>query len=523
MDQARQGSAGLNPPDAPPPLHGEYHASRLKGAVSHFLMGRTVSALANFLAAILVVRALAPSAYAVYLLLTGMALILGSASSLGLGETVQRFVPELYIRGMRGAAGRVMLRLLWLRTASLGAACLGFYAAAPTLSSQLELAEWAWAFRLACLMLLSIPLCTFLGVILESIMLQRQVKWIWVAVSLLRLVGIVAASRSGLELDSLLVIDAAAHGLGAVLAAFCLLRCTDRATPRDPAVDSGGLRRRMASFAFFNYLMALAGLFQSNAMNRVVAARFMPGYALAELCFAQAMADMVYRYMPQILLMNTVRPAIMARYAGDRDSAALNRQVNVFLKINLFLLAPLVLLATLCGDGIGAWISQGKYPHAGPLLAGFTILVAMQCHYRKLEMQAQAAERNTLLLAANLIVVFSLVPAALLAGRFGAWGILLAVMAGCIGRDLLLGWRLFRSGMPASPDWGGLFRLVAGAGGAWLILHPFSPPTPSPLAVLTLSLAGSLLFLGLSMLTQPFSRNERDLFNHILGRRIFPW
>jgi O-antigen/teichoic acid export membrane protein len=501
----------------------KYQISGLKAAVSHFLVGRLVSAGGNFLAAILVVRALEPQDYAVYLTLTGLSLILGSITSLGLIETVQRFVPELYVRGQRGMAGAVMLQLLWLRSATLAGAVLAFYAAAPLFAGLLEMAPQASAFRLACPLLAGMPLFIHLGMVLESIMLQRQVKWLWMLVSLLRLSGIVTLAQKGLNLGELLILDAAVYGLGSLLAGYCLLRNIERHDLDTQHSQPGELRRRMTNFAFFNYLMAMAGLFQSNALTRVVAARFIPGYALAELSFAQAMADMIYRYMPQILLVNTLRPAIMARFAADRDTTALNHQVNAFLKLNLFLLAPLLLFTTLCGDAISAWISHSKYPQAGSVLTGFILLVAVQCHYRKLELQAQAVERNSLLLAGNLVVFCSLFPAALLASRYGAWSILTATLAGCLGRDLLVGLNLSGSGLPVSPDWRGLLRLLASAGATYLLLLPFVPDQPGHLAVATLGLASGVLFLAAAFVLKPFSDAERSLINSLLGRRLFYW
>ncbi len=193
------------------------------------------------------------------------------------------------------------------------------------------------------------------------------------------------------------------------------------------------------------------------------------------------------------------------------------------LKLNLFLLAPIVVWIALCGGPLADWISKGKYSETGPLLLGFTGLLVLQCHYRKLELQAQAVEKNALLMACNLFVATSLVPAALLAATIGPWGIVIGVMAGCLCRDTVLTYKLTVSGTPAAPDWAGLVKLFLAAAIPWLVLSPLAGGHASPVAVILLGMGATVLFLATAIVIRPFTARERDALNGLIGRRLFLW
>ncbi len=500
-----------------------FGAASIKPALLHFLGGKTLSALAGLTVTVLAARRLEPREYATYAVLLGAVYILGCVTSLGLVETMQRYLPALCIHRQRGLAMRTMRFILGLRLAVLFPAVAVLVLAAPALAALWDLPDYAWAVQLAGPLFLATTLMFFACQTMETMMLQSQVKWLWVLVSSLRL-GLVGwlAWRHGLDLHRIMVAETAAFGAGGVAGLAMLLAISRPAATREAAPPQD-LRRRMVSFAGLNYLMGLAAMFQSNALSRLVAANILPAMALAEFGFVQALADTVNRYMPHTLLLNTLRPVLMASFAKSRDTVALNRHANLFLKLNLFLLAPVMVLVGLCDGPLAGWISNGRYPDQSWMLLGLTGLLVQQCHYRRLELQAHAAERSGLLLASHLLVIASLAPATLLAMQIGAWGLIAGVALGCLGRDALLMSRLGRAGVPAGVDLPGLLRLAGSAGAAYLLLLPVVPKNPGPLAIAGLGLAGGVLFLAVALVLRPFSPRERDLLNSLLGRRLFPW
>ena len=501
-----------------------YSTKHVRGSLGHFLMGRTLTALAGFTATILVVRGMPPGQYAAYVVIMGLIVLLGGVSTLGLKEVVQRFLPEFSIQGRQRLVRRFLLGTLTVQAVSLVACTAIYYLAVPHITSALSQVPWTEEFRTAWSAIIALTFYSILSMIIEALMLQRLLKWLWTLVSLVRLCLIAWQSHwaGGLTLEAMVHIEALAHGLGVVCMFIPILILTLRPGERQDEDDSPVLGR-IIPFAAYNYCIVLAQMLQGSAVNKLIASRFLPVNVLANFGFAQTLADMSQRYLPNFLLLNLVRPAIIARYSRGTDTDTLLHHANIFTKLNLFLLAPLALWTAVNGRGLTSMLSDGRYGDAGPVLLALILLLAMQCHNRRLELMAQAVERNRLLFIGNLSVVISLVPAILLTPLWGVWGILAPLGGGYLARDIVITAGLRRGGMPSGTDLRGLAVLAASAALPYFPLAAVFGSTRSMPGLLLSGTACLVCFLAVAALLRPFTSRERQAINSITGRKVFVW
>ncbi len=511
---------------AAPGAADSYGAGRMRRAARDFLLGKLSAAVCSFTASILVARWLTPAAYGVYVLLTGLILLLGVVSSLGLREVAQRYLPELAVlRGPR-AAGRAMFAILGVRLLVMLVATAGLYLAAPLLVRLFGQEFPVWAFELTCLPFIGATVFQFSGLLLETLFLQAILKWLLFGVALLKLAGVILvyAVFGDLGLRDMLFIDAITFGVGAVpavlaLAYFTLLRRGAARPLPERAPSGGGLKARIVPFALFNYLTLLAISLQGSAVNKLLLGAAVPASALAVFGFAQTMADIVQRYLPNTLLLNLVRPAIVAHWAESRDQAALAFRVNYFFKLNLVLLLPALAWLMVSGSSLAAVLSAGKYAEAGPYLVGLGGLLVLQCHYRRYELALQALEKTHIYMLGNLFVVASVAVGAWLVYFFGAWGLIGATAAGLVVRDVFLHWKVARIGARLQQDVAGWSRLTLAAVCAWGVFALLLPPRQS----LVLSLLGGAgvmgVFLLLSHVLRAFSPAELGALRGFIGRK----
>ncbi len=518
--------------DRTSPPFSPYGTEALRRAGGHFIAGFVGNALFALITTILIARWLTPRDYAVYTLLSSIVLLLGVISSLGLREAAQRFLPELVVQNhpdSRSLLGVILAGLLGVTFLSLMIAAGIFYLATPRLAETFHMEHAARSFHLACLMLVFSHLFLFSCLMLETFMRQACVKWLVICLALLRLILVFAdhTLNNGLPLNHVLMIEIFCHAVF-LIPALAVLFSYVRIPHEDPKNHIRQeieltLGKRIIPFAAYNYLMILALAFQGGAVNKIVVGAMLPATALALFGFAQTLSDLIQRYLPNTLLLSIVRPAVMAHWTRSRDWEALARFANLFFKVNMFLLLPVLSWLALCGEPLAAILSGGKYRESGHLLFGLSCLLVLQCHNRRYELILQALEHSQILFRGNLFVVVFILPSAWLTQFMGPWGIVLGTFLGMACRDVFTHWSLARFGAAPGFDfraWGGLILAAVLSG---LIVHPFLPAAPGLVHVSAAGPGCLLVFLILAALLRPFNAWERRNINQLLGRPVFIW
>ena len=490
-----------------------YSAAKIRDASSHFVIGKIGTGLLAMGWLVLLVRYMDAPEYGTYVACLAIFEVTNSLSGMGIGEAIQRFLPEVRILGGNQEFGSFLMRALRFRLLSAALFGSAMYLAFDTVtrlagvSPQPGLAPVFTAFFMG-----ESVLRFFNDHLLGALLAQKTAQRILMVKNSVRLL----AGLALIGIAQPLTLNAAfsfevTSAVCALLFAFPEVRQIRREGRLVAQADNAEAVlnwRAIWRYGTFAYLsLCTYQVYGSDAL-RLIVSRFMGSVEMASYGMAAALADTLKRYLPLFLLIAIIRPTLVARYTENRDPAQLNHLCNLVYKINLFFLAPIIASMAVVGDQVGDWISAGKYTHAGMLLTLMTALLATQSLRLIFSMLSATYTFPATTFTATLASTAGLPISILLGLKFGSIG----VLGGSLASDLIwitvLVFRLYFAKCSFIPDWLGIGKLAVAAVAATEASKYFSPYAND---VYSLALAGTLVFVTyvtLAYILRPFGKED---------------
>jgi O-antigen/teichoic acid export membrane protein len=501
-----------------------YAARRASKSLLHFLVGKGASALAGVACLILVVRHMAPDQYGGYVALIAVLDLFYLSTGLGLSTIAQRYVTEFRMRASRRRLQHFLAGLLLKRVGLSIAFTLvlvgGYRWLAPLLSLNLAPALLPWV---AALLVMSASVF-FLEEVLGALLLQGVLQSLAFMRGALKLAAIVYFVHVGgrLDIERVLALECAVALLSLIIG-HALLYLQLRASQFEPDASDAYESAAMHATARRFYLVQLVGQSYGPQVSKLLVTRLLGLGHTAVFGFAQSITDMLRNYLPAHLLAGWIRPLMVSRYVARRNPADLADIANLVLKLNLLGIVPIAVFFVLRGDAFAAWVSGGRYPHAGHLLVLLTLMVGLQTVHLIFSMITITLEQAGANLIAALVAAAGLPLSVLLVQRYGVEG----AACGLLGTELL--WLataarlLARRGFRITWDLGGSARIVAAGGAASVALMLAGFETALPSHVLCSAAIVGVVFVGCSAVLKPLRVPERALVCGIVPARLVIW
>jgi len=497
---------------------------RAKRSLIHFGIGKAGSAMAGFACLVIVVRVLAPEDYGVYVALIAILEIFFLLTGFGLSSIAQRYVAEYRVKAAPARfqsfigsllAGRFALASFFSLLAYLGGGWL-----LPTLN--LERAEKSLA--IFALLLVFGTLVRFLDELFASLLMQGSTQGLQFGRNLLKL-GAMSASLAGggLDLSAMLLIETATHVLSVLAGCFLLRHHVLAFRNGTGGGDEHYANPKLWSVSLRFFAVQVFGQVYGDNALKLVVTRVLGASQTAVFGFAQSITDMLRNYLPAHMLIGWIRPLLVARYVERGDMDELAMLTNLILKLNLFIVTPVIAYFAFQGDILGDLVSGGKYPAVGLMLTCLTVLIAFQTMHLLLSLVTITLERANANIAATVFSCLGLPLAFVLTPRFGVVGVAWSLIASEFIWVVTV-WMLLRlAGIRLNPEWLGNAKVATASAVAFLVVRDFGMPTHSWLAcVLNLLLVG-VVFLVLGALMKPFTSEERAVLGKLLPLRWFVW
>lgn len=498
---------------------------RLRRGLAQFAIGRLVSALLTFALLLVVVRSLPARDYGMYVVLQALLeiiILLGTAPS---NVVAQRYVSEALLPANAGG----LSRLVWgglLVSLSLLVVIAGLMSSlADVVMRQIGVSLESWVFQAFMLAIVADGLCRYVISVFESLFEQgwSRLATIFKAAGKLVGVSVVIVVAGGLDLGGLVAAEAMALVAVAGLSTAMLCRVLGQIVP--PAVEAGPNRFRLSRIGPFVFQMTVAQfvsqLYGPHAV-RLLVSRLLGAAQAALFGFAHSLVFFLQQYLPSQLLAGLIRPVLVAHHAGGGDRAALNEAGNLVLKVNHFIIVPVIVFFGVSGEVFAAWLSAGKYGEAGVLLFGLSGLLVIQSLHFVLSMLTVALEHRFAFWWGTLSAVPGVVVGVLLARLFGVGGLVAGLWVSELLWCLVAWLALRRGGFTFRIDIPGWLKIAACGGVAALpALAATGPMQASPFWQLSASaLLVGVGYLVASALLKPFTAGERARINGLLPR---PW
>ncbi|RZI85836.1 MAG: hypothetical protein EOP38_03560 [Rubrivivax sp.] len=435
-----------------------FGAAHFRASLKAFVLGRAVQGVLAFSLLLLTVRVTASTEYGLYLVLLGLVDVVRPVSSLGVLPTVQQFLPEMALHARPAQLARF---LAWARTVRwliLLLVCGGVYLGWNALCDLLDVGAGARSMALlACVLVATTLAMEYAEAALEAVLEQRLAQRVRVIYTFCRLLGVIALAMFSVpDAKGLVVVDCLAASLCLILAERY---CTARSRLLEPDGSKDFHWREIAHYALhlsFSQLMSAAA---TPGAVRLVVARTLGLDAIAHFGFLQLLIGQINRFLPSLLLINLVRPALIAaRLRGKVDIVA--DACGFLFKSNLLIVWPGIGLAVLCGDWLVAQMSGHKFENLGLELAVMLLALASMTQTQMTVIVFQIHRMSAALGRLSAIALST--PLLALAGaQHSLLGALVGLTLATMLRNAVSMWVLQRSLARVTVDVAGILRVLA--------------------------------------------------------------
>jgi O-antigen/teichoic acid export membrane protein len=504
----------------------QYSKEQIRQALRRFLLGKAVTGLLGLAFFVLVVRRLDAEDFGIYTAMLALQGAIAVLATLGIEATLERYLPELRVLGQPALASQVLFMGIALRAATLlffsaiAALTAAWWAPVVSLGTHLPVVYLGIAWLLLFGLLLTT--CAVHEALLQQGSAQSSMA-LYTLVKTGMFVLILPGLVGGVGVQAVLMSEVAGTLVALVLALFLLrghapvISFNLRHLLHEiPAV----LRGRMFRFGSRNYAAQLLMLSYGPDALRLVASSTLGLAGAARFGVVHGLYEYVQRYLPAFMLMRLIRPVFVSRYAATKDFAALNAMASLVLKINLFVLTPLLVFLLGAGSELVALLSKGRYPDAGPLLVAYVALLVPMSNQWVISIVANTTEQNSTQVKAAAAAVPGIVVGAWLATSHGLPALVVGAWVSYLLYNVAAVWMLRRAGLAYAIEWGGVAKCAVAIGVGWgLVIACASLAQSGAYVQVLIAVVASLLSVLCMLCFRLFSFKERTMVMDIVKKR----
>jgi len=499
--------------------------NKVRKSIFHFMMGRIVMVISAVLVSLMVVRGLTVSEFAVYVTLLGLMLVMAMLSDAGISRVQPRFLPELYIQ--KNLQGLVLLSrsLIGVRLAIHASFLLVFWFILSW-SSILDIhldASLIWAFGLFAFFY---ALNQQTQRTMQVLLLQRVAAKVTALEWLLKLLPLAYMydGPDSFHLFDILLVQASAVSISFFVGQLVLWKKSRQLLCGEEPQHSQRLPwQDIFHFAWKNWLQSLLGVPLNPGSVRILLAAVAGSVAVAYLGFAYTMMQLLQRILPSKMIVQAIEPVYIARYRESGDFSELNQMVSLVLKLNYFVLIPIMVWFALGSYAMLDWVSAGKYGDSGWIIASLIFIFMFENHRMALQVLTNAVDESMLLVRSNLLAV-ALLPLYIFASmQWGLNGLLFGLIIISWVRNWYLVSRLRKQGFDYQQDWKNISKMFAVASLSALAIYVLNFQVVELWSSIITALLCVSIFYGLGLKVKFFRNQERGLMNKTIGKRVFRW
>lgn len=435
--------------------HNPYSARRILAGMKHFLMGKALTSVAGIGALFLTVQNLPVAQFAAYSVMLGLTEVLLTLTSVGTGQILTRFVPEIFNLRYASALRHLIGYALALRLVLIFITVVVLVIFPLWLAGWVSLENWLFELQLYLLVVLFRTTSNSEFQVLEAMLEQKRGQTAFAAVTVGKFVGIIGLVWfQQMTLVNLILVEVVNEALGAMLMTWGVYKAT-RPRPGDVTdleVQREWMKnnlRRMINFGVKGHVQGLIILPYGGMVNRLVAGNQFPAFQVALFGFAQSIFDQFQRYLPAQLFNGMIRPVMAARFSANRLFKEAETVANAVLTINLVLIGWATTVFAAGGGDIYLWLSKGKYgADAAVLILMMCLVMALESWRHTLENLCHTVERYGFLVFSNTFLGLSLLLGVAMAPTFGIVALPAANCIGLVVSNFMVIYWLRRTGYP---------------------------------------------------------------------------
>lgn len=505
-----------------------YSKKRVKKSFIHYLAGKGISSIAAFSVAIILVREMQISDFAGYIVLSGLVSVMIVITNMGMERIIPKYFSEFRQVDAQYELFHLNRSLLVFKAFAL------FFIAAFFLLFSVPILQWfsipysvSLVVAFVCYVFLY-GISKYLIVSLQALLLQKEatiglsIEWI----SKLLIILFVLFSYGELNLLFVTIVQVIALFFGVMYMFFSLSRNLIFCELSEGSIKDKVVDKELIEYGLHNYAQTLAGFHTAPPVNKLLAGALLAGPSVAALGFAYSLLGAIQRYLPANLFLGLIEPMLMAKYSTSKDFKQTSLISGLLLKINMFVLIPATLWVLICSSPLLLAITKGKYHESNLILSTLLLILILESHRGVLQLICNTVGQSSLLLRSNLWSLCFFPFVLLLTHHYLLPGLLFSIIFISFFRVVYLTVQLSLASYKIRTDWVAIFKMVVLSCFVIFITNYISLilfEVPTLISSLISLLFSVMVYLFLAFFLKPFLRNEREVLNGFVGKKVFVW
>lgn len=508
-----------------------YSGDKLRRALMHFVTGKVFGAAIGIGWLLLLVRELPLADYGAYVAFTAYLNIFTAVSSFGLIAVAERYVPELRSSSSGRVLANFLTRLVTLRLVLLAIICIVIAVFSASVLHLLSIAGMARAFVIFQLVVFGEVLCRYIETIFDSLLQQKYSQITTLLRYGLRLIALIAYAlffESELDLFTWIMIEIVCTSLGGVMALMLMWRVVRTARDEEAAAETETRLDypRYIRYSVPVYFSRIIALFSGIEMAKLVTTKMLGLEASALFGFCASLAVTLQRYLPTYLLMGMVRPLFITAVHSENPQKRLNFLFSLLVKLNMFVILPVLAVMIVLGDLAVDVLSSGKLIDGGLMMAfllGFVISQALRIAYGMILISLEDGG-GPLILVLTSAALFA--TSTLFVSSYGPLALIIGLIIADCASMAIARYRISIKSYYLSFPYFGFGRMIIAA----LLMMAFIITIKSSLAFYSeysqffVSVVAAVsMYVLFARALRPFTYEERYAINKLLPIPLFVW
>lgn len=500
---------------------------RIKKGLLHFAIGKALSGILGVVWLFLIVRLLSPSEFGVYLSLLSIFEITQLLSSFGLYSFAQRYLVKMGVGLPRSAFLRGVYLLIFLRGVSLALAGTILYFFWPLISRWLGWDANNFLVNPFLAFLIFEGIVRYCDVLFEGLVRQGYSQ----SVSFFKNFSRIAwasffVTVGGVGVSDVLYLEAGLSCFFVFLNFFVIFYLSRELTESSSKTHQFKQEelKKAVKYSFSSYAALAIGQTCSPDMFRLLIGHFFGSGVIAVYGLAQALSDVVRRYMPIQLLLGFVRSVVIARLESSGNHVSAYEDLTLLHKLNTFFLLAVGGWAY-CGGAEALLLATGKesFEQSSSFFIGFVLLLGVQSKRMLLALMSTVREDGYSIFLATIFGASGLLVGVVSTKWLGPWGSVFGLVWVEVVQIVTLKSRMDLPSEGLATDVRFYFICTTAAVLSALMVAGIEIDLPGYVGAMAVGVVFFVAYFLGTAIVKPFTLRERRRVNKVLPLPIFVW
>ncbi|TKJ41544.1 hypothetical protein CEE37_02985 [candidate division LCP-89 bacterium B3_LCP] len=439
--------------------------------------------------------------------------------SFGIPSLIERFLPELYERGMFKDLNRWVYRALIAKFLLGTVGALICFFGREYIGEFLNSDNFADLYPIFSLGLIFTILNQTAQTVLDTFLLQRRRNVIRVIVSAIRACLYLLALSMGYGLVGILWSFSIAAIVGSLLFTHTIIRIKYPKNVKENTEGMGQLTGRFKRYGAYSYLNEIGGMILSRRIDNYLISSYLNPAAAGIYSFALRIVEMFIGLTPLRVGHLIISTILFRQFTENPTEDFLQRRFNLLCKLALFLTLPVLVVLVGLRYEITKLIDE-RYLKAVNIIALIGVFEALNCFSWPIAWMAQSTERVQVQLWSKIGAIYNIISAIILIPMYGPIGAAWATGTSAVLKNGLMFFFLRRY-LPLTFPWVSIFKLALTGVLSWGLVEILRQYADGLVLLILLACAGGIVFVVLNKLLNPFDPEEIGGLEKALGKKLW--